>query len=76
LLPYIDEQLFFEALIEPSLHRNSSPSQRATPPFLPEQGVLAAQVDEQTTHSNSRHIGIQPGFKVRKVQLPVEIMAQ
>jgi hypothetical protein len=76
LLPYIDEQLFFEALMEPSLHRNSSPSQRAIPPFFPEQGVLAAHDDEQTTHSNNRHIGIQSGFKVRTLQLPVEIMAQ
>jgi hypothetical protein len=37
---------------------------------------LAAHVDEQTTLSNSRYIGIQPGLKVRKVQLPVEIAAQ
>jgi hypothetical protein len=32
------EQLRFDALIEPSLHTNNSPSQRATPPFLPEHG--------------------------------------
>ncbi|MGF6129332.1 hypothetical protein QF019_004560 [Pseudomonas frederiksbergensis] len=58
--PYIAEQLFFEALIEPSLHRNNSPSQRSMPPFFPEHGVLPAQVSELITLSNRTNIGIQP----------------
>lgn len=37
------EQLFLEPLIEPSLQRKRSPSHPAMPPFLPEQGVLAAR---------------------------------
>jgi len=77
LLPNIAEQLFFEPLMEPSLHRNKSPSQRSIPPFFPEQGVLAAHVDGLTLKSNSRKIGIQPRqVKMRTVQLPVEVMAQ
>lgn len=32
------EQIFFEALIEPSLHTNFEPAQCATPPLLPEHG--------------------------------------
>jgi hypothetical protein len=59
-LPYRAEQLFFEALMEPSLHKNRSPSQRSIPPFFPEQGVLPAQVTELATVSISNNIGIQP----------------
>ena len=44
-------QLFFDALIEPSLHRNTSPSHRLMPPFLPEQGVLAASMDDAESAS-------------------------
>lgn len=32
------EHTRFDALIEPSRHRNCSPTQRSTPPFFPEQG--------------------------------------
>jgi hypothetical protein len=31
-------QFRFDALIEPSLHRNSAPSHRSIPPFFPEHG--------------------------------------
>ncbi len=41
------EQLFFEPLIEPSLQKKRSPSQPAMPPFLPEQGVLAAMASRE-----------------------------
>ncbi|ROO31617.1 hypothetical protein BIV09_03625 [Pseudomonas sp. 7SR1] len=39
------EQDFFEALMEPSLHRKVSPSHPAIPPLRPEHGVLAAKAD-------------------------------
>ncbi|MBV7566107.1 hypothetical protein KW846_17210 [Pseudomonas sp. PDM32] len=71
------EQLFFEPLMEPSLHRNRSPSQRSIPPFLPEQGVLPAQADELNTLNNNRQIGIQPWrIELRTMQHPIEVMAQ
>jgi len=41
------EQLFLDPLIEPSLHRKRSPSQPAIPPFLPEQGLLAAMASNE-----------------------------
>jgi hypothetical protein len=71
------EQLFFEPLMEPSLHRNRSPSQRSIPPFLPEQGVLPAQADELNTLNNNRQIDIQPWrIELRTMQHPIEVMAQ
>jgi len=36
--PWGPVQIFFEPLIEPSLHTKSSPAQCATPPLLPEHG--------------------------------------
>jgi len=36
------EQLRLDALMEPSRHKNCSPTQRSMPPFFPEQGVFAA----------------------------------
>jgi hypothetical protein len=38
LLDGAPEQIFLEALTEPSLHTNLAPAQCATPPLLPEQG--------------------------------------
>jgi len=35
-------QIFFDALIEPSLQTNDPPAQREIPPFFPEHGVLPA----------------------------------
>jgi hypothetical protein len=71
------EQLFFEPLMEPSLHRNRSPSHRSIPPFLPEQGVLPAQAAELKTLNSNRQIGIQRyRIDLRTMQPPIEIMAQ
>jgi hypothetical protein len=36
------EQIFFDALIDPSLQTNDPPAQREIPPFFPEHGVLPA----------------------------------
>jgi hypothetical protein len=41
-----DEQVCFDALIDPSLQTNFAPEQWATPPFLPEHGVFLASADE------------------------------
>jgi hypothetical protein len=42
--------------MEPSLHRNRSPSQPAMPPFLPEQGVLAAMTWSEARPSTAAMI--------------------
>jgi hypothetical protein len=46
-------QLFFEALIDPSLHKKVSPSHPAIPPLRPEHGVLAAWAEDMARHSAS-----------------------
>jgi hypothetical protein len=75
--PYKAEQFFFDALIDPSLHKNNSPSQRSIPPFFPEQGVLPAQANTLAIHSSNKRIGIPPRrITVRTVQLPIRVMAK
>ncbi len=77
LPPNIAEQLFFEPLMEPSLHRNRSPSHRSIPPFFPEQGVLPAQAGELKTLNSNRQIGIQPQrIELRTMHHPIEAVAQ
>jgi hypothetical protein len=69
--PYTAEQLFFEPLIDPSLHRNRSPSHRSIPPFFPEHGVLPAQLEALAMHSNNNVTGIPPRrIKVSTAQFP------
>jgi len=43
-----DEQVCFDALIDPSLQTNFAPEQWDTPPFLPEHGVFLASAGEAT----------------------------
>ncbi|MGK5043346.1 hypothetical protein ACQ4WQ_23730 [Janthinobacterium sp. GB1R12] len=44
----VEEQIFFDALIEPSLQTNVAPSQFEIPPLLPEHGVLPATAETHT----------------------------
>ena len=62
------EQLLFEALMEPSLHRKVSPSHPAIPPFLPEQGWLAANTDEPANNSIEIRQKVEKGIQPRRVR--------
>lgn len=62
------EQLFFEALMEPSLHRKVSPSHPAIPPFLPEHGWLAADTDEAANNSIEIRQKVEKGIQPRRVR--------
>lgn len=61
------EQLLFEALMEPSLHRKVSPSHPAIPPFLPEHGWLAADAVEAANNSIAIRQKVEKGIQPRRV---------